>query len=184
MNIYEKLQSARVKLQSKKLKKSGKNKHTGFSYFELADFLPSVNIIFSEIGLCSNFSLCAEKAVLTIYDTESNDNITFETPTASAQLKGCTEVQSLGAVHTYLKRYLYLNALEIVEAETLDPLVGTDEIEEVNNNDDFDIIAGIDTLKNAKEISSYFNEYNTAVKNKSEFIKAINARRKAITEIS
>ena len=37
MNIYEKLQSARVKLQSKKLKKSGKNKHTGFSYFELAE---------------------------------------------------------------------------------------------------------------------------------------------------
>ena len=105
MNIYEKLQSARVKLQSKKLKQSGKNKHTGFSYFELADFLPSVNMIFAEIGLCSNFSLCAEKAVLTIYDTESNDSIAFETPTASAQLKGCTEVQSLGAVHTYLKRY-------------------------------------------------------------------------------
>lgn len=184
MNIYEKLQSARVKLQSKKLKKSGKNKHTGFSYFELADFLPSVNMIFAEIGLCSNFSLCAEKAVLTIYDTESNDSIAFETPTASAQLKGCTEVQSLGAVHTYLKRYLYLNALEIVESEILDPLAGSDEIEEVNNDDDFDIIAGVDSLNSAKEISSYFNEYNAVVKNKSEFIKAINARRKTIAEIS
>ncbi|MBS4760976.1 MAG: ERF family protein [Clostridium sp.] len=183
MNIYEKLQSARVKLQDKKLKKSGKNKHTGFSYFELADFLPSVNIIFSEIGLFSNFSLCAEKAVLTIYDTESNDNITFETPTANAQLKGCTEVQSLGAVHTYLKRYLYLNALEIVESETLDPLVGSDEIEEINNNDDFDIIAGVESLNTVKEIADYSNQYVNKVSNRSSFIKAINARRKAISEV-
>lgn len=184
MNIYEKLSKARVLLQSKQLKKSGKNSYSGFTYFELGDFMPEVNKIFEELGLCSVFNLFIDKAQLAITDTESESTVTFETPTASAQLKGCTEVQSLGAVHTYLKRYLYLNALEIVEAETLDPLVGTDEIEEVNNNDDFDIIAGIDTLKNAKEISSYFNEYNTVVKNKSEFIKAINARRKAITEIS
>ena len=176
MSIYEKLQRARALLCEEKIKKSGKNGHTGFSYYELADFLPSVNKIFAEIGLCSVFNLSKETAVLTIYDIESADNIQFLTPTA--------EVQSLGAMHTYLKRYLYLNALEISEADTLDPLVGTDSIIEPNSSSDFDIIAGVDSLNSAKEISSYFNEYNAVVKNKSEFIKAINARRKTIAEIS
>ncbi len=184
MSIYEKLQRARALLCEEKIKKSGKNGHTGFSYYELADFLPSVNKIFAEIGLCSVFNLSKETAVLTIYDIESADNIQFLTPTADVSLKGCTEVQSLGAMHTYLKRYLYLNALEISEADTLDPLVGTDSIIEPNSSSDFDIIAGVDSLNSAKEISSYFNEYNAVVKNKSEFIKAINARRKTIAEIS
>ena len=179
MNIYEKLSKARVLLQSKQLKKSGKNSYSGFTYFELGDFMP-------EVGLCSVFNLFIDKAQLAITDTESESTVTFETPTASAQLKGCTEVQSLGAVHTYLKRYLYLNALEIVEAETLDPLVGTDKIEEMqpSNNDDFDIIAGIDSLNTVKEITDYSNQYINKVSSRSNFIKAINARRKAITEIS
>lgn len=184
MNIYEKLQSARVKLQSKKLKKSGKNKHTGFSYFELADFMPEVNKIFEELGLCSVFNLFIDKAQLVISDIEAESTITFETPSANAQLKGCTEIQSLGAIHTYLKRYLYLNALEIVESEALDPLVGTDKIEEVqSNNNDFDIISGIDSLNTVKEITDYSNQYVNKVSNRSSFIKAINARRKAISEV-
>ena len=33
--------------------------------------------------------------------------------------KGCHEVQNLGAVQTYLKRYLYQNCFEIVEADQL-----------------------------------------------------------------
>ena len=34
-------------------------------------------------------------------------------------MKGCHEVQNLGAVETYVKRYLYQNAFEIVEADSL-----------------------------------------------------------------
>ena len=181
MNIYEKLQRVRVLLCEEKIKKSGKNGHTGFSYYELADFLPSVNKLLAEIGLCSVFNLSKDTAVLTIYDTESADNIQFSTPTASVSLKGCTEVQSLGAMHTYLKRYLYLNALEISEADTLDPLVGTDSIMETNSNSDFDIICGVDSLNTTKEISEYFNQYNASVKDKSAFVKAINARKAKIT---
>lgn len=186
MNIYEKLSKARVLLQSKQLKKSGKNSYSGFTYFELGDFMPEVNKIFEEFGLCSVFNLFIDKAQLVITDTESESTVTFETPTANAQLKGCTEIQSLGAIHTYLKRYLYLNALEIVESEALDPLVGTDKIEEMqpSNNDDFDIIAGIDSLNTVKEITDYSNQYINKVSSRSNFIKAINARRKARADYS
>ena len=41
MSVYRKLQEARIELQSKPLKKSGKNKFAGFEYFELGDFLPT-----------------------------------------------------------------------------------------------------------------------------------------------
>lgn len=53
-----------------------------------------------------------------------------------------------------------------------------------NAESDAGIIAGVDSLNSAKEISDYFNEHNAAVKNKSEFVKAINSRRKAIAEVN
>ena len=39
---------------------------------------------------------------------------------STASLKGCHEVQNLGAVESYVRRYLYLTAFEIVESDCLD----------------------------------------------------------------
>ena len=55
MSVYKKLQDVRVELQKTPLKKSGKNKHIGFEYFELGDFLPTVQELFLKHWL-SNFS--------------------------------------------------------------------------------------------------------------------------------
>jgi hypothetical protein len=125
MNIYEKLGKARIKLQELNLKKSGKNKFARFSYYELADFIPAVNKIFEELKLYSMFSLEPEQARLTIVNAEKPDEeILFTSPTATVDLKGCTAIQAIGAIHTYMKRYLYMNALEIVEHDALDATVG------------------------------------------------------------
>lgn len=122
-NIYTKLAEARVRLQEKELKKSGKNKFAGFEYFELKDFLPSINSIFKELGLISIFNLDEKKAKLQIVNSEKLDEVlTFYTPTAEADIKGAQAIQKLGGVHTYLKRYLYINALEIAENDTVDAL--------------------------------------------------------------
>jgi hypothetical protein len=43
---------------------------------------------------------------------------------SSAALKGCHDVQNLGAVQTYLRRYLWTNAFEIVEHDALDATTG------------------------------------------------------------
>ena len=51
-SVHKKLMQARIKLQATPLKKSGLNKFAGFQYFELGDFLPQIQQIFSEIGLC------------------------------------------------------------------------------------------------------------------------------------
>ncbi len=52
MSVHKKLMAARVKLQSVDMKKSGQNKFAGYSYFELGDFIPHVQTIFNELGLC------------------------------------------------------------------------------------------------------------------------------------
>lgn len=125
--IYEKLQQARVCLQEMKLTKSGKNAFAKYKYFELADFLPAVNKIFLELKLCSNFSIAENLATLQIIDFEDNSTITFTSPVETLDLKGCNKIQALGGVHTYLKRYLYVNALEIVENDMFDATTGEDK---------------------------------------------------------
>ena len=126
MNIYQKLMAARLKLQNTDLKKSGHNKFAGYKYFELGDFLPTVQNIFSELGLCGVVSYTAELATLTISD--GTDQIVITSPMGGANLKGCHEVQNIGAVETYQRRYLWVTALEIVEHDVLDATTGSDSV--------------------------------------------------------
>ena len=122
MTVYKKLQEARILLQNTKLNKSGKNKFAGYEYFELGDFLPQIQKICKDIGLCGVVSFDQTMAYLTIYDVDGTDRgfLTFTSPMSSAALKGCHDVQNLGAVQTYLRRYLWTNAFEIVEHDPLD----------------------------------------------------------------
>ena len=136
MNIYEKLQTMRVALQETKLTKSGRNKFSGYDYFELADFLPKINELMLANKTTSTLSYGAEIATLTLIDSEKpEDKIEFTSPMSTAQLKGCHEVQNLGAVQTYIRRYLYITAFEIVESEILEKVhMKTEEIKKVVAN--------------------------------------------------
>ena len=127
MSVHKKLMQARVNLQGKTLAKSGHNKFAGYKYFELGDFLPSIQEIFFEIGLCGTVSFSSEEASLTITDTDDGGEIVLKSPMSSAALKGCHEVQNLGAVQTYLRRYLWVSAMEIVEHDALDSTTKDDE---------------------------------------------------------
>jgi hypothetical protein len=127
MSIYKKLQEARIMLQNTQLKKSGHNKFAGYYYFELGDFLPDIQKICSKLGLCGMVSFTPEMAYLNIHDTEDGSFTTFTSPMSSAALKGCHDVQNLGAVQTYLRRYLWVNAFEIVEHDALDATLGAED---------------------------------------------------------
>jgi hypothetical protein len=111
---------ARIALQNAPLKKSGHNKFAGYSYFELGDFIPTINQIFKEIGLCGVVSYDTEIASLTITDVDDGTSIVITSPMADANLKGCHPIQNLGAVETYTRRYLWVTAMEIVEHDALD----------------------------------------------------------------
>jgi hypothetical protein len=111
---------ARFKLLSTEMKKSGLNKFAGYSYFELGDFIPHIQQIFYEVGLCGVVSFDAIQATLCITDTEDGSQIVVTSPMAEANLKGAHPIQNLGAVLSYQRRYLWMAAMEIVEHDIID----------------------------------------------------------------
>ena len=128
MNVYQKLNEARDEFHQAKLKKSGHNKFANYYYFELGDFVIPALEIFRQIGLTSIISFGKEEASMTIVNNDKpEEKIVLTSPMSSAALKGCHEVQNLGAVQTYLRRYLWVAALEIVEHDALDGTVGSDK---------------------------------------------------------
>lgn len=121
MSVYRKLSDARIKLQQVKIKKSGRNTFANYNYMQLEDFLPPIQEIFHELNLIGVVSFSEVEATLTIVDVENpTDRIVIHSPMSEAALKGCHAVQNLGAVQTYLRRYLWVAALEIVEHDALD----------------------------------------------------------------
>jgi hypothetical protein len=124
-NVYQKLNEARTMFHTSKLKKSGHNKFANYYYFELGDFIIPALGIFSEVGLTSVISFGNESATMTIINNDQpEERIVISSPMSTAALKGCHEVQNLGAVQTYIRRYLWVAALEIVEHDALDATTG------------------------------------------------------------
>lgn len=140
MNLNNSIISIRVKLQNAKLKKSGRNDFAGFDYFELADFLPKLNELMLEEEINDRFYIKDGYATLELVKGEEINTYTmpfmmFETPLNSKkdkltgeikQVKSMQDIQYLGALNTYYKRYLYLNAFGITDGE----IIGS-----MNNND-------------------------------------------------
>lgn len=125
MNIYQKLNEARDIFHQSTLKKTGHNKFANYYYFELGDFIIPALEIFRSIGLTSVISFGKEEAKMVIVNNANpEETITITSPMSTAALKGCHEVQNLGAVQTYLRRYLWVAALEIVEHDALDATTG------------------------------------------------------------
>ncbi len=125
MNIYEKIQAVRVELRHTKLKMSGKNKFANYEYMELDDFLPTLNELMQKHKMTAIASFTREKAILTAIDCEKpEDRFTIESPFGTADLKGCHEVQCIGAVETYQRRYLYQAMFDIAESDGLNKSQG------------------------------------------------------------
>lgn len=139
-NLNESIISIRVKLQNTKLKKSGKNKSTGFDYFELADFLPKLNELMLEEKINDRFCIKDNYATLELQKGEEINTYTmpfvlFDTPVNKkynkdldeyVEVKSMQDIQYLGALNTYYKRYLYLNAFGITDGEVIDSMNNED----------------------------------------------------------
>jgi len=120
MSVYRKLQATRLELVNSGIKKTGHNSYGGWNYYELGDFIPTVHKLFDAVGLCGVVTF-GEMATLTIYDTEFTDQkIEFATPIVYAEAAKGQPIQMLGSTHTYLRRYLWLLAMELVEADAVD----------------------------------------------------------------
>ena len=119
MTVYRKLQSARLELVNSGIKKTGHNTYGGWKYYELGDFIPTVHKLFDAVGLCGVVTF-TDVATLTVYDTETSEKVEFSTPIVYAEAAKGQPIQMLGSTHTYLRRYLWLLAREIVESDAVD----------------------------------------------------------------
>jgi len=124
-NVYQRLNMAREVFHQRKLKKSGHNKFANYYYFELGDFVIPALEIFNTHGLTSVIRFTSDHAFMEIVNNDNpEEKIVISSPMSTAALKGCHEVQNLGAVQTYIRRYLWVAALEIVEHDALDATNG------------------------------------------------------------
>jgi hypothetical protein len=116
MNMYEKIQIIKVQMDKLDLKKSGYNKFSNYPYFELRDFSPQLNQLIYDFKLMSYFTFSKEYASLIVVNCENPiERLELTSPMVGAVLKGMHEIQNLGAVMTYQRRYLYIVLFDLSE---------------------------------------------------------------------
>lgn len=183
MNVYQKLIKARKSISDMGLKMSGLNSYSNYKYYDLADFLPQVTKIFSDLGLIAIVTYSKEKATMTIYNCDDgNDKVSFDSPIPDFyEVKGQQPIQTQGAFETYSRRYLYLTALDLVEHEQTDNLDNKDlfsgkekkepEAKEPAKNPSgepsdsqklIDLMKGLDTASTAKFIDWCLEKFHVA----------------------
>ena len=132
LNVYQKLLKARAMFLGSNTQKSGKNLNLAFKYFELDDIVPVATKIFEEVGLISVVSFTSDLATITMVNTENGDEkIDFTAPfnqiepiVSNAGKQVTNEMQALGSSITYMRRYLYMIALDICEPDNIEPIIG------------------------------------------------------------
>lgn len=127
-NIYSKLAKVCLELQQKNIKKSGRNKFVGYSYYELSDILPSINELMVEHRLCMIIGFTKELGTLTLINSDDPEQkIENTVPMGDVQLKGAHIAQNYGASQTYARRYLILSTFNICESDMFDAMQGFQE---------------------------------------------------------
>lgn len=134
-NVYQKLMAARAKFLESDVQKTGKNMHLSFKYFELEDIVPNAIRIFSEVGLIPVVNFTSDTATMTIINTDNPEEvIPFVAPfnqiapiVSNAGKQATNEMQALGSSITYMRRYLYMIALDICESDSIDANIGKGE---------------------------------------------------------
>ena len=134
-NVYQKLLTARAKFLEANVEKTGKNMHLSFKYFELEDIVPTAIRIFNEVGLIPVVNFTADVATMNIINTDNpEESVPFVAPfnqiapiVSNTGKQATNEMQALGSSITYMRRYLYMIALDICESDSIDANLGKGE---------------------------------------------------------
>lgn len=135
LNVYQKLIMARGQFLESDAKKTGKNMHLSFKYFELDDIVPTATKIFVELGLIAVVNFTSDVATMNIINTENPEEVIpfiapfnqIEPIVSNTGKQATNEMQALGSSITYMRRYLYMLALDICESDSIDANIGKGE---------------------------------------------------------
>lgn len=134
MNVWAKLLAARAEFYTVGAKKTGKNLHAEFKYFELEDIVPVAEPIFKKYGLFLMTRFSQDTATGLVVNTDNvEESIMFTIPlifiSEPAKFR-MNEVQGVGAAVTYYRRYLYMLVLDLVESDGFDSQDGSKNLTE------------------------------------------------------
>ena len=121
-NIYKRLATVREKFLEHGIAKTGKNPQLKAMYFQLDDIVPVSTPMFHENDLFPMMNFTKDECTLSIIDMLDDTNkIVFSAPVREwLGNAAVTPVQAMGATITYMRRYLYQIALDIVETDEME----------------------------------------------------------------
>jgi DNA polymerase elongation subunit (family B) len=131
-NVYQKLIEARELFLASDINQSGKNMNLEFKYFELKDIVPTITKIFKDLGLVAVARFTDTVATLSVVNTDNTEEV-IEFPVPFNQIQPIVsnsgkqvtnDMQALGSSITYMRRYLYLIAMDICVNDEVDGNIG------------------------------------------------------------
>lgn len=117
ISLKHKLQEARMLLKEENITKSGKNSFTKAGYYTLQDILPPITRVCHKVGMTPLVTFDKEVATLTLYDWDSDETLTATSPMVEQKDSKMNEIQILGSLETYQRRYILQNVFDIVEED-------------------------------------------------------------------
>lgn len=131
IDIYTKLNQARKEFRQANIKKSGINRYAEFKYFTLEDIIPHKQEIFEKWHLLDFIQFTNDQAILTLVNADKpEETIVFTSQLAEDESMIKNPIQKVGAIQTYVRRYLYMLMLDIVESDTVDAVSDKPEASE------------------------------------------------------
>lgn len=156
MNVYQKLAIARKMFLDRGVQRSGTNNNAEYDYFELTDIVPAQTAIFAEVGLLETFTYSEPKPVPVSLGDHWEPH--FTEPMAVSKVINVDDpeqviefrlkwgeiapiiskrtgkpvnqpIQNNGGEQTYMRRYLKMQVLDIVEHDATDE-VSREDIEQ------------------------------------------------------
>jgi len=174
MNIYEKLQKARLIIKTSDLKKAGHNEYSKYDYYTPEQVAKLVDDACKDVNIMHLFDLKRNEygifGILQIINLDDiTEELTFEQSTDIPQITATNIAQQIGGAVTYTKRYMLMTAFDIVD-----------------NNLDFDTTEKPSSKKTSvknskgKEPENWLNIYTS--KDKKEITQEFKDCHKAIHE--
>jgi len=166
-NLLWKLWQAKLDIASTKISKEGTNDFSHYEYFTPEQVNKIVQKVCTEQKLFTKFDLKRNEWwvywVLTIYDIESEESISFEWATAIPEIKATNVAQQIWGCMTYTERYLKMTAFGICDNSLdFDTTENTKKIAEKKAEKKEVKWFNQPELDNLKKNTDYLKKFNTS----------------------
>ena len=120
LKLLTKIEQIKKEFREQGVTKSGTGYH--YKFFELKDIVPRLQDLNMEYNIATQFHFNKHSSKLIVIDLDSGSTITFNSPNPTNPNNNDPkkQMQDIGSIQTYQRRYLYLQLLDIVEADPID----------------------------------------------------------------